>query len=119
MAVISSAISAAAIVILLCKMVKPSTKTTKSTVAYGHDKTSPAPAVYDNVVAVQSNTAHVDVQCNVAYGCVGGGTSPSVPADYEAPITTTVDVQSNVAYGHVSTNGAKMVTTAVYESITN
>ena len=62
----------------------------------------------------------IDTQSNVAYGCVGGDKTSSVPlpVEYEStPITTstTVDVQSNVAYGHVS--GGKIPSTAVYETI--
>ena len=55
----------------------------------------------------------LDTQSNAAYGCVGGGKTSSVPAEYETPITTAVDVQSNVAYGHIS--GGKP--TAIYETV--
>ena len=54
----------------------------------------------------------IDAPSNAAYGCVGGGKTSSVPAEYETP---TVDVQSNVAYGHVS--GGKIPSTAVYETV--
>ena len=66
------------------------------------------------VTAIITSIITAIVSSIITYWCCVKRTS-SVPAEYEAPITTTVDVQSNAAYGHVS--GGKIPSTAVYETV--